>query len=87
MLYSHLASTARIFYPISAMAFTWRIIFIFIALDCSHAREPQCSNFDFQEKLLEKVIRSDIKMEDVTTAVQRIKETTEREIQSMKGKK
>jgi len=49
--------------------------------------EPRCSNFDFQEKLLEKVIKSDIKMEDVTTAVQQIKETTAREIQSMKGKK
>ena len=50
-------------------------------------REPQCSNFNFQEKLLEKAIRSELKMESIEASIDRVTSTTDTEIKEIKGKK
>ena len=52
----------------------------------TRAREPQCSNFDFQEKLLEKAVRSEIKMETIEASLEKLSKKSEREYQLMRGK-
>ena len=50
------------------------------------AREPQCSRFHYEEQLLEKVIRSEIRMETLDTAVEKVRADMETAIQTLKGR-
>ena len=50
------------------------------------AREPHCSRFHYEEQLLEKVIRSEIRMETLDTAVEKVRTDMETEIQTLKGR-
>ena len=50
------------------------------------AREPQCSRFHYEEQLLEKVIRSEIRMETLDTAVEKVRTDMEADIQTLKGR-
>jgi len=49
------------------------------------AREPHCSRFHYEEQLLEKVIRSEIRMETLDTAVEKVRKDMEAEIQTLTG--
>jgi len=62
--------------------------FLFVLLTlCSSvmAREPHCSRFHYEEQLLEKVIRSEIRMETLDTAVEKARTDMEAEIQTLRG--
>ena len=49
------------------------------------AREPHCSRYHYEEQLLEKVIRSEIRMETLDTAVENVRSGMEAEIQTLRG--
>ena len=49
------------------------------------AREPQCSRFHYEEQLLKKVIKSEIRMETLDTAVEKVRTDMEAEIQTLRG--
>ena len=49
------------------------------------AREPHCSRFHYEEQLLEKVIRSEIRMETLDMAVEKVRTDMEAEIQTLRG--
>ena len=51
------------------------------------AREPQCARFHYEEQLLEKVIRSEIRMETLDTAVEKVRTDMEAELIKLKGNK
>ena len=59
---------------------------VFVSCSAVMAREPQCSRFHYEEQLLEKVIRSEIRMETLDTAVDKVRTDMEAEIQTLKGR-
>ena len=60
---------------------------IFLLTLCSAvtAREPHCSRFHYEEQLLEKVIRSEIRMETLDAAVEKVRTDMEAELQTLRG--
>ena len=48
------------------------LIFIAICRSCSCLEEPRCSKYDFEEKVLEKVLRFEHKMEIMTNTLNEI---------------
>ncbi|XP_052761878.1 uncharacterized protein LOC128204504 [Mya arenaria] len=49
------------------------------------AREPECSRFHYEEKLLEKVIRSEIKMDAIDESLKKTTDNVEENIQTISG--
>jgi len=49
------------------------------------SREPHCSKFYYEEQLLEKVIRGEIKVEQLVAEVDKIKTEAEADKQALKG--
>jgi len=60
---------------------------VFVSCSAVMAREPQCSRFHYEEQLLEKVIRSEIRMETLDTAVEKVRTDLEAELIKLKGNK
>jgi len=50
------------------------------------SREPHCSKFHYEEQLLEKIIRGEIKEEHLVAEVDKIKTEAEADKQALKGK-
>ena len=48
------------------------------------AIEPHCSRFHYEEQLLEKLIRSEIRMETLDAAVEKVRADMEAEIQTLR---
>ena len=60
-------------------------IFLLILCSAVTAREPHCSSFHYEEQLLAKVIRSEIRMETLDTAVAKVRADMEAKIQTLRG--
>ena len=58
---------------------------VFVSYSAVMAREPQCSRFHYEEQLLEKVIRSEIRMETLDTAMEKVRTDMEAELIKLKG--
>ena len=65
------------------------ILFLFIFLgglqNCSCAKQTTCSQYDFAENVLEKVIRIEHKMELMTETVNELSKQVKDDIQKMKA--
>jgi len=70
----------------SNMAHVLEVPFLlFVLCSAVMAREQHCSRFHYEEQLLEKVIRSEIRMETLDSAVEKVRKDMEAEIQTLKG--
>ena len=63
----------------------FRCIFLLTLCFAVTAREPHCSRFHYEEQLLEKVIRSEIRMETLDTAVEKVRTDMDTKIETLEG--
>ncbi len=66
------------------------LLFLTVFIVLAAAGEPQCSSFDYDQKTLEKMIRTEIKCEGVITEVRDVKELVNQELENVfqcKGRK
>jgi hypothetical protein len=59
----------------SSVFFAFCAIFVLYATQVSMASEPVCSKFSYEEKLLEKMIRTEIKVETMQNEIKKTEET------------
>ncbi|XP_060554032.1 heavy metal-binding protein HIP-like isoform X1 [Ruditapes philippinarum] len=59
-----------------------KIIFLSYLLSCVMSEEPHCSKYDFEEKVLEKMVRMEFQMERMKSEI----DTNTKEMQILKGK-
>jgi hypothetical protein len=59
----------------SSVFFACFAIFILYATQVSMASEPVCSKFSYEEKILEKMIRTEIKVETMQNEIKKTEET------------
>ena len=65
--------------------YSFFLILVLVAI-CRTQREPRCSKYDFEEKVLEKLIRMEHSNELIMEEFRQISTSVKEDIETMKGK-
>ncbi|XP_060587695.1 complement C1q and tumor necrosis factor-related protein 9B-like [Ruditapes philippinarum] len=60
-----------------------KIVFLNYLLTCAKSEEPHCSKYDFEEKVLEKMVRMEFQMERMKSEMEQIVKTVDRQLNEM----
>lgn len=59
-------------------------VVVFLSLAPARGKEPHCSSFHYEEQLLEKMIRSEIKLEDIVKTISALEQRVNDSLEKVK---